>query len=258
MLKTGLVSVTFRNLSAEEVVEVAKKAGLDGIEWGEGAHIPSGDVEAAKNIRKMTEDAGLSVFSYGSYFRPGDCNDVKAEFKPVLDVAVALGAKTIRVWAGSKWSWYADEAYNNKVIEETKVICRMAEEFGINISYEFHGWSLTDNKFSAVDTWDRVQREDEKGKVDNIRLHWQPNFAFTSEDNVKTLQYLIAHNEIVHVFTWEPDGTKLPMADGVDDWKKFIDIMKKKGGDRYLMMEFVKDGTPEQLYEDVKVLKSLL
>ena len=34
MWKTGLTSVTFRKLSCEEIIQLASRARLDGIEWG--------------------------------------------------------------------------------------------------------------------------------------------------------------------------------------------------------------------------------
>ena len=33
-IRSGLCSITFRALTAEEVLSVAVEAGLDGIEWG--------------------------------------------------------------------------------------------------------------------------------------------------------------------------------------------------------------------------------
>lgn len=251
MIKTGLVSVTFRQLSVEEVVETAKNAGLKGIEWGGDVHVPAGDIVNAEKVRKITEDAGLSVFAYGSYFRPGECQDVRAEFKPVLDTAAALGAPVIRVWAGAKWSWYADEAYSDKVISDTQIICDMAAEKNITIAYEYHGWSLTDNRYSARDAWDRVKR-------DNMRLYWQPDFCLSEDDNMIALKMLMPYVDYVHVFYWSPNGEKYAMSEGVGIWKKFVDLLKADDKDHCIMMEFVKDGTVEQLNEDVRALNTIL
>ncbi len=41
--RAGLVSVTFRQLSPEEIVRVAREAGLTVIEWGGDVHVPPGD-----------------------------------------------------------------------------------------------------------------------------------------------------------------------------------------------------------------------
>lgn len=63
-MKTGLCSVTFRDRSVEEVVQLAKDAGLDAIEWGGKGHVPHEDFEAAKKAARITEEAGLVVSSY--------------------------------------------------------------------------------------------------------------------------------------------------------------------------------------------------
>ena len=63
----GSESVTFRKKSPREIIELARKAGLDGIEWGGDVHATS--PEAAKEIRRMMEE--LSVFSLGSYYNAG-------------------------------------------------------------------------------------------------------------------------------------------------------------------------------------------
>jgi sugar phosphate isomerase/epimerase len=40
MIHTALASVTFRHLTFEEIIELVRKAGLDGIEWGGDIHVP--------------------------------------------------------------------------------------------------------------------------------------------------------------------------------------------------------------------------
>lgn len=69
MLKTGLVSVTFRDKTPEEIISAVKQCGLEGIEWGGDVHVLPGDVSRAREIRHLTEQAGLAVWAYGSYLR---------------------------------------------------------------------------------------------------------------------------------------------------------------------------------------------
>src|SRR3954469_7051647 len=103
-LRTGLVSVTFRPLSPQHVVELVRQAKLDAIEWGGDIHVPHGDVAAAREVWTMTLDAGLAVAAYGSYYRAGVSETDGLPFARVLETAVQLAAPTIRVWAGSKAS----------------------------------------------------------------------------------------------------------------------------------------------------------
>ena len=250
MIQKGLVSVTFRNLSPEEVIAVAKKAEFSAIEWGGDVHVPAGDIEKAKEVRKLTESAGLSVSSYGSYFRAGDNENAKEAFAPILQTAVALGAPVIRIWAGSKWSWKADEAYKKKVVSDTQIACDIAKEYGIDIAYEYHGWSMTDNRFSALDTVNNVDRE-------NMYLYWQPNFTLSEEENVLALRAVLSYLKHVHCFYWDADEAKFPLEEGRGIWTRFAEVLKADEKDRAVMLEFVKDGKEEQCIEDAKVLLDL-
>lgn len=250
MIQKGLVSVSFRNLSPEDIVALAKCTHLSAIEWGGDIHVPAGDLKVAEKVRKLTEDAGLIVASYGSYYRAGDNENPKEAFAPVLETAVALGAPVIRVWAGSKWSWRADEAYVEKVVSDTQIICDMAKEYGIDIAYEYHGWTLTDTRFSAVDTVKMVKR-------DNMYLYWQPNYTLSEEDNMLALRMVLPYLKHVHCFYWDPNEAKFPLIDGKNIWAKFAEVIKHDENDHAVMLEFFKDNKEEQCKEDAKVLHTL-
>jgi 3-dehydroshikimate dehydratase len=63
MIKTGLLSVTFRKLTVEEIVDLVCQAGLEAIEWGGDIHVPHGDPGKAQEVRSITEEAGLITAS---------------------------------------------------------------------------------------------------------------------------------------------------------------------------------------------------
>lgn len=251
MIKSGLVSISFRELSADEVIKATAAAGLKGIEWGSDVHVPAGDIETAEKVGKLTREAGLEVFAYGSYYRAGENEDPAKDFMPYLQSAVALGAPSIRVWAGAKWSWRADEAYVAKVFKDTQIICDMAAEHGIKICYEYHGWTLTDNRFSALDTLDNIKR-------DNMYLYWQPNFTLTKEENILALKMVRAKMNDVHVFNWDECGARYPLAEAKELWKEFVDIIKSDDKDHNLMLEFIPGNTLEQLNADAAILNELI
>lgn len=249
MLQTGLVSISFRNLTPEEIVKLASEAGLQGIEWGADIHVLPGDTETAQAVGKMTREAGMEVFAYGSYYRPGE-HEI-ADFAPVLASAKALGAPVIRVWAGAKWSWRADEAYVQKVVQDTQAICDMAAKEGIAISYEYHGWTLTDNRFSATTVHQEIGRE-------NMALYWQPNFCLTREENILALRMVLPRMRDVHVFYWICPEVRQPLEDGTDLWREAINIIRTDGKPHRLMLEFFKDDSIEQFRKDAQALINLI
>ena len=103
MFKTGIVSVTYRHLSSDEIISAARAAGLEAIEWGGDIHVPPEKIDIARAVGEATREAGLEVVSYGTYYRLGESGrDFKVKFAEALAAANALGAPSLRIWAGSK------------------------------------------------------------------------------------------------------------------------------------------------------------
>ena len=102
MYNIGFTTVTFRKKSVEEIIDIAKKAGINCIEWGGDVHVPPDNEENAKRVRALCDAAGIKSVSYGSYYRVG-FNDMAA-FERVCKTADILGVRIVRVWLGLKAS----------------------------------------------------------------------------------------------------------------------------------------------------------
>ncbi|NLY19085.1 MAG: sugar phosphate isomerase/epimerase [Clostridiaceae bacterium] len=250
MIKTGLVSVTFRNLSPEEIIELVKKAGLDGIEWGGDIHVPHGKVEIAKDVAKKTREAGLNVASYGSYYSLGCEKEKNLPFEKVLESALALEAPVIRVWAGRVASEKADEAYWDMAIEESGRIADMAMKHGIKIAYEYHPNTLTDTCESAYKLLKEVGHS-------NVFTYWQRPFELNTEECIESIVKISPWLTNINAYYYE-NRVRMPLSKGLNEWKEFIETFRKIDGDRYVMIEFVVDNSPEQFLEDAKALKEVV
>ena len=134
----GLVSVTFRKLPPAEVINLVREANLKAIEWGGDIHVPHGDTARARDVRQHTEDSGLVVAAYGSYYRVGISEKEGLSFQSVLDTAVSLGAPLIRVWAGTKNSSDADEEHWKMIADESRLIADAAASANIVVAFEYH------------------------------------------------------------------------------------------------------------------------
>lgn len=252
MLRSGLVSITFRKLSVEEVVDLAHSAGVEGIEWGGDVHVPPGDMARAREVKRLTEDAGLMVSAYGSYYRLRPDQDEDHPFEAVLATAVGLGAPVIRVWAGDQPSTAVDTAGRAGIVEQSRRIADLAAAQGIAIAYEYHGNTLTDALDSALDLLRAVDHP-------NVSTFWQPPNGRPPEENRAGLDAVAPYVTNIHCFHWWPTSKdRHPLADGEANWNLYLDRIAALPGDRFVSIEFVKDDAPEQFLQDAATLKRWL
>jgi len=250
---TGLCSVSFRAQTPEEIVVAAAEAGIQAIEWAGDVHVPLGDIERARNVRKITEDGGLAVSSYGSYIAPPD--DGPEQFDLALSTAVALRADHIRIWPGTRGRDSVDytPAESLRVAQMIGVMGRMAAEAGVTIGLEFHPQSLTDETESARRLIDAVSES-------NVYLYWQPRPGMAEAEALEQIGIVgdaICH---LHVFAWDGARERYPLATQEAAWERYRKAVPegrwKKP--RYGMLEFIAGDTFEQLSEDAAVLRRIL
>lgn len=248
-LKTGLLSVTFRQLTPVAVIELVSQAGLQVIEWGGDIHVPHGDSKAAAEVGKMTSAAGIEVASYGSYYQLVN-EDSGLSFDKVLDSAIILQAPAIRVWAGKEGSSTTSMEERQKVVSEARRIASLAQQQGITIDFEYHGGTLTDCTESAVKLMQEIAHP-------NVRCNWQAptNASFT--EGLEGLKAILPYLANVHVFYWK-NNERLTLTEGEHEWLQYLEIIQQTGRNHSLMLEFVKDDAPEQFLADAKSLTRLL
>jgi len=253
MIRPGLVSISFRKLTTTEIIDLCVRAGLQGIEWGGDVHVPHGDVDVAHAVAQATTQAGLAVAAYGSYYRVAETQD-NPEFADVLASAQALAAPTIRVWAGKRGSADADAAYRSQVIADLQRIAVMAAEVGIAVACEFHGGTLTDTNESALAMYEEANHP-------NLLAYWQPMVAQPLSYCVEGLAALLPRLTNLHLFHWAiQDGKRVrePLAAGADRCAQYLALARQAQGDRWALLEFVRDDDPEQLIADAATLCALL
>lgn len=250
MFKTGLVSVTFRPLSCEEIIAAVAAAKLDGIEWGGDVHVPAGDYHRAEEVGRLTREAGLAVFSYGSYYKLPDTADTLAEFEKNAKTAVALGAPSIRIWAGNLGSAQADAAYRQSIAARTRAVCDIAKKYSLQVCFEYHRGSLTDNSKTAVELM-------KAAGCNNLHLYWQPNPELTDKENAAELCDVLPYVVTAHIFHWTDGNTQLPLADGASLWLERMRVLRAANPDCAFLMEFVQDGSLENFRRDAETLKQL-
>ena len=246
MLTPGLVSITFRKLSPEEIIALCKKAGVRCIEWGGDIHVPAGDTARAREVGRLTRDAGLEVAAYGSYYRLGP--NEPGKFEAVMASAAALGAPTIRVWAGGKPARETEVDVRCEIIADALRVADIAARHGITVCLEYHAGTLTDERESACALLGELAHP-------NIEFLWQPTNGAPIMECASRLVEMLPRMRNVHVFHWWPTAAeRRPLAEGEAAWRTYIDIVRESGRDADLLLEFVRDDAPEQFLDDAATL----
>lgn len=250
MIKTGLVSVTFRKLTPAAIIDLVRQADLAAIEWGGDIHVPNGNLQQACMVGRMTRDAGLAIAAYGSYYRLGASEPEGLNFDCVLETARALGAPLIRVWAGNRPSAKADADYRRGIGEEGRRLAEKAADAGLVLACEYHGGTLTDTRESAVQLLSDIQHP-------AMRAYWQAPVGASVEAGFESLRAMLPWLANAHVYHRDASGkTHLPLSDGAAAWRRHLALIRSTGRDHYALLEFVSDDSPNAFLEDARFLKA--
>lgn len=241
MHKLGLVSVSFRKHTPEEILQAMQNTPLRYIEWGSDIHAPVNDPEALHQLAQLQKVYGITCSSYGTYFHLG--RDPIEELESYIDAAQILETNILRLWCGDKNS----QDYTPEEREALFAICRQAavigEKRGVILCMETHQKTFTNTKESAVTLMQAVGSE-------HFRMYWQPNQYRTEKENIAHAAATADYTQILHVFNWQ-GKEHLPLQDGVQTWKRYL---SQFDGDRTLLLEFMPDGLLTTLETEGKAL----
>lgn len=238
----GLVSVSFRKYTPEEIVAEMKKCGLSYIEWGSDIHAPCNDLDKLKNIRKLCDENGIICSSYGTYFKIGVTP--KDEIKNYINAAKILGTNILRLWCGIKKSADYTPEEKEELFRECIALSKIAEAENVVFCMECHLNTYTETLDGAVELMDNVNSK-------NFRMYWQPNQFKSDEDNFKYAETIAKFTEIIHVFNWTKDQW-LPLSGGTKIWKNYLSFFD---GTQKLLLEFMPDNRIESLKSESDALK---
>ena len=242
--KIGVASVTFRNKTVPEVVQTAKKAGVDYIEWGADVHVKT--AEDAQKAKELCDFNGIKISSYGSYYRVGSCDNV--QWEQICKNAQILGASSVRVWLGEKDSEKTGEDEYKVLFTDLKSICETAEKYNLLVCPECH-----DNTFN--NNTDAIIKLKNKLNKDNFRTYFQSRY-FRFDYDIDRIERTFDFIENVHVSYRD---LKLEQRFRKKD-KNYLDKLLKKllqmDFKGLIIVEFTKGSKEKSFIKDVKKLKS--
>ena len=243
--RSGLVSVSFRQHTPAAILESAKAAGLSLIEWGSDVHAPCRDLERLNMLVRMQDQYGFACSSYGTYFRLGETP--LDELLDYVRAAKLLGTRVLRLWCGSKSGADMNQQERNELLEICRRASKIAEENDVLLCMECHRNTFTQSPDDAVWLMESVHSK-------HFRMYWQPFQWQSVEENVSNAKKIAPYAECIHVFHWKNDA-KLPLGQAADEWRAYL---KHFPTFTPLLLEFMPNGTLEELAQEASSLKSII
>jgi len=249
-----MCSVTFRALSPDSIIALAAETGIAAIEWGADVHVPPGRVELARQIAGNCADAGVRVSSYGSYVEAGIADHPVVA---VLESAAALGAATVRVWAGRRGvgSAQATPAAREATVDALQAVADRAAPMGLQIALEYHPRTLTDTAESTLQLIAAAGRS-------NLVSYWQPRPGIGLAESLTEISLLAGSLSHLHVFAWNGNSERLALAAHDALWLARLrasrEIAMPGSGPRVAMLEFVAADSVDAFRRDAATLVAWL
>lgn len=247
ILNFGFTSTSFRQIKdLEKIVKIAREAEADCIEWGGDVHIRS--VADAKRAKELCDNAGIRINSYGSYYRVG-CKNAD-EWKEICEIASAMGASSVRVWLGKADSEKTDAETYRQIVEDTRSICAVAEEYGLIVCPECHDNTYNNN----TDAFLKIHTD---VGCDNFKTYFQSRYKRLQYD-IDRIGRTLPYIETVHISYSEQSREQFPRFNPtyID---RLLDKIVKSGFDGNILLEYTYlcgyYGIPSCMIKDMKKLK---
>ena len=242
--KIGMTSVTFRNKTIEEIVEICKKEQVEYIEWGSDVHVKTKD--DAHKAKTLCDAAGIKISSYGSYYSVGSNN--RDEWKMLCENASIMGAESVRVWLGKKDSEKtSDEEYEN-ILNDCGCLCDVAKEYGITVSPECHDDTFNNNTDAILKFIKDLER-------DNFRTYFQSRY-FRMEYDLDRIDRTFDFILNMHVSYSDLKREQMFRKKDKNYLDKLLKKMISKNFNGIIILEFTENSDEKAFGEDIRKLKS--
>ncbi len=243
--KLGLCSVTFRKKSAAKVVEIAKNAGVEYIEWGGDIHVTNR--EEARIVKSLCDNEGIKICSYGSYYRVG-CAD-KSKWEEICRIAAEMKAPSVRVWLGEKGSSETTQTEYSCILEDLKSICSVARKYNLTVCPECHDNTYNDN----TDAFLKIKKE---LNAKNFKTYFQSRY-FRFDYDIDRIERTFDFIENVHVSYRDLKREQRFRKKDKHYLDKLLTKLSKMNFDGIILVEFTKGSKEKNFMKDIAKLRRL-
>lgn len=217
----GLTSVTLLELTVDMILRLAHDNKLTVIEWSE-RHLRHGDTAEAARLKKLSENAGLTIAAYHPDF--DICGGSDAEFEAILDTAAALGTDTVSLTIASGSGENPDDALDT-LAHAMQHLAALAEAHSLTLCLSYR-------RGSVLEDYIRTTRFMELVAHKNVFVSWQPNRTSSLIYNIFELKMLAPFVRLVYVSYLDAAARYTPIIEGKDEWQQYLKVLKTsaKGG----------------------------
>jgi len=243
----GVCSIALDRLAVPDALDTIAALGADVLELSARAHRP-GDPEAAAAVGSHAHRLGLRLACYGSYLNLLDGLERSRLPAPPglpeveLDIAKALGAHLVRVWAGGTPSATAGSAQRRAVRDGLRHLADAAGERALGLVVERHAGTLADDAAACERLLVEVDRPAQ------VALNYQlvlpkglppAEAAARARADAARLGPLARH---CHVYDLAADGRWRPLGQGEADAAGMLTALHAAGYRGALCVEFAFGG----------------
>jgi sugar phosphate isomerase/epimerase len=245
--KAGLCTIACRKKSVFAALDLAAKAGADGVEiWGQPDHVRYPiDSAALRETREHADALALEICALGSYYTAGGAVEyakVKLDVRNQVRIARELGAPLIRIWPGAKSRADSTETEARRVIDDIRLFGDHAGDAKVRVVLERHAGALTHG-------WEGV--EDLLGEIghENVSLNYQVVYPASVEElesrgasDYTRLLPLSGHAHLQNYLLDEVGALRRSFLDaGLVDYSRLGEAARAAGYRGYFMVEFPAD-----------------
>jgi len=266
--KAGLCTVGYSKKVVSSVLDLAARAGADGVEiWGQPDHVRYPiDSAQLRELREQAEALALEVCALGSYFHAGkkvEYAKVKVDARNQLRIARELGASLIRIWAGTGTRAESSDAARKKAIDDIRAFADHAGDARIGVVLERHAGTLTHG-------WEGIPEILADIGHQNVALNYQVVYPATEDeledravDDYATLLPLSRHAHLQNYLPADDGSLKRAFLDsGIVDYSRLGAVSRASGYTGYFMVEFPADfndglSDVETVRRDIDFIKRL-
>ncbi|MCR2816859.1 sugar phosphate isomerase/epimerase family protein [Microbacterium jiangjiandongii] len=259
----------------KDALALFRSAGLDGAEViyqdDYPAAIAPSDPNSPRNAARAAADAGVPIIGLTPYTTAINSLDEAQwhgavdEFRKCITAAHTVGARKVRVYAGS---WHPGDAEHDarwgRLVDALGALATDAADAGVVLCVENHFGTMTQ---SAADTARLVEAVDSPA----VRvLYDQANLTFTHDENWREAfavqGHLIGHAHVKDLVFKDPDAPfratdtarvkaeeravrSRVVGDGVVPWVQILPELVRRGYDDVLTLEYEYRWHPQDLPE---------